>query len=116
MNKKSFMLGLLIGGISAGVAALLSAPASGKESRIFIKENTHIWKQQLFELAHDLEKIKTSISALTKEGKDTLSSFIKDVKILLETWQIEMKPHEEQLKNELHSIQKTIQELESSLK
>ncbi len=110
------MLGLLIGGISAGVAALLSAPASGKETRTYIKENTHMWKQQLLELTHDLEKIKASLVVLTKEGKDNISSFLKDVKILLETWQLEMKPHEEQLKKELHSIQKTIQELESSLK
>ncbi|WP_019153353.1 YtxH domain-containing protein [Robertmurraya massiliosenegalensis] len=116
MNKKSLLMGFLIGGISAGVATLLSAPSSGKETRTYMKENTQIWKEQILELTSDLDRLKSSFTVLTKEGKDGISSFIKDVKILVETWKIDMKPHEEQLKKELQTLQNSIQELESTMK
>lgn len=115
MNTKSLLFGLVTGGLAAAVATLLSAPASGKETRRYLVENKETWKKQLLELKDDLQNVAKSITVLSKEGKDELKVFIQDIKILIDSWKKEIAPNEEHLKNELQSIQDTLVKLESGL-
>ncbi|MDZ5470205.1 YtxH domain-containing protein [Bacillus sp. 31A1R] len=115
MKTKTLLLGFIVGGIAAGVTTLLSAPASGKETRNYIKENSNQWRNQLLDLKISLLDLKNSTTSATKEGKEVISTFISDVKILLADWQEDINPNQEQLKFELNSIQETVNELESQI-
>ncbi|MEQ2525611.1 YtxH domain-containing protein [Bacillaceae bacterium CLA-AA-H227] len=115
MNGKSLLTGFIIGGIAAGIATILTAPTSGKETRKYLSENKDTWIEQLSQLKLDLGEITKSITTLSTEGREGLTSFILDVKTLIEGWQEDIKPHQEQLKSEIDSIQDTLQELERKI-
>lgn len=116
MSAKSFLSGFLIGGIAAGITTLLTTPYSGKEVRKACSENGKAFLQHIQELKIDLNEIKNSVKTATVEGKTVLSAFIEDLKLSLETWQVEVKPHQELLQQELDELQSTINELENDLK
>lgn len=115
MKTRSLWYGFLIGSISAGIATLLAAPSSGRETRQYLKENKEDIMKQLLEIKINLNELKNSISVLSKEGKVGITAFIQDSKTLIESWQSDIKPNQEKLKNELQSIKETIQELETSI-
>lgn len=114
MKGKSILYGFIIGGISAGIVTILAAPHSGKETRHYIKKNKDDILTQVLEIKLDLVNMRNSFATLSNEGKNHVLSFIQEVKVLIETWQKEVKPHQEQLRNEIEIIQKKIQELEAS--
>ncbi|HEO8421487.1 YtxH domain-containing protein [Niallia sp. FSL W8-0635] len=116
MSAKSFLSGFLIGGIAAGITTLLTTPYSGKEVRKVCSDNGKAFLQHIQELKIDLNEIKDSVKTVTVEGKTVLSDFIKDLKLSIETWQEEVKPHQELLQQELDELQSTINELENDLK
>lgn len=115
MKVKSILYGFVIGGVSAGIAAIFSAPLSGKETRYYLKKNKDDIMTEVLEIKLDLVNMKNSITTLTKEGKEGILSFIQEVKVLIETWKNEVRPHQEQIKNEIEIIQEKIQELEASI-
>lgn len=116
MSAKSFLSGFLIGGIAAGITTLLTTPYSGKEVRKVCSDNGKAFLQHIQELKIDLNEIKNSVKTATVEGKTVLSAFIEDLKLSIETWQEEVKPHQALLQQELDDLQSTINELENDLK
>ncbi|WP_335872024.1 YtxH domain-containing protein [Bacillus sp. 2205SS5-2] len=115
MNKKLFSYGLLIGGAIGVCTALTNAPSSGQEMRKQLKKNSQEVKEYIDELKHNLQDIKRSVTYLSKEGKETLSLFIKDVKISVQQWQSGISYNQENIQREVEDIQRTIEELESSI-
>lgn len=115
MKAKSLFYGIVIGSISAGIATILSAPSSGKETRLKLKRNQEEIMSQIHEIKLDLVNIKNSFTTLSKEGKNSILTFIEEVKVLIEAWKIEVKPHQEQLEKEIQIIQEKLQELEAAL-
>lgn len=116
MSAKSFFTGVIIGGIAAGVTTLLSTPMSGKDARKTIRDNSQAILTDIRELQVNITDIKDSITTATVEGKAIISSFIDDLKLTLNDWKLEIKPHQEQLQIELKELESTVNELESSLK
>jgi len=116
MSAKSFVTGVVIGGIAAGVATLLSTPMSGKEARKTIRDNSQAILTDIKELQISIIDIKDSITTATVEGKAIISSFIEDLKLTLNDWKLEIKPHQQQLQLELKELENTVNELETSLK
>jgi len=116
MSAKSFLTGVIIGGIAAGVTTLLSTPMSGKEARKTIRDNSQAILTDIRELQVSIIDIKDSITTATVEGKAIISSFIEDLKLTLNDWKLEIKPHQQQLQLELKELESTVNELESNLK
>ncbi|MDQ0174787.1 YtxH domain-containing protein [Bacillus chungangensis] len=115
MNKKSFSLGILIGGALGAAAALLYSPSSGKELRLQIKETTNEWTKIMIDLKNNANDLKDSVSKLTKEGKDIIKEISHDVKTAVNDWQKQTEPNKERLQEEVIKIQKTLEELEQKL-
>lgn len=115
MNGKSLAMGFIIGSVAAGITTLLAAPASGKETKNYLKEHKDEWLDALLEMKGNLNELKGAIAVLSKEGKENITAFVQDVKILVESWQEEIKPNQEIIQSELKAIQNTIQEIESSI-
>ena len=115
MNSKNFLLGLLIGGMTAAIGTLLSTPSSGKETRKAIKENTDVWINHLAEVKESLLELKKTLNIASIEGTETIKSFVSDLKTAITQWKKEMKPHQQELLKELASIEQSIQALESDM-
>lgn len=115
MKTKSLLLGIIVGGITAGISTLLTAPNSGKETRSYLRNHKDVWSGNLIEIRDHILDLKNVMSTASKEGKETVSTFVTDLKILLEDWQEDIKPHKENIVNELNSIQLAIHELETQL-
>lgn len=115
MKVQSLLLGFIIGGVAAGVVTLLSAPASGKETRKNLSNHKEIWEENILQLKESLMELKDSISVVSKEGKDETLAFVQDIKVLVDSWKRDILPYQERIRNELDAMQSTIQELEEAL-
>lgn len=116
MNSKSFIIGLIVGGVAASVSTLFTAPKSGVETRTDLKETTEAMKAQLEDVKIGLQDMKNSVATLSTDGRETIKSFVYDLKVAIEAWRTEIQPHQQQLQNELNKIEKSLEELENGLK
>jgi len=115
MKAKSLLLGLLAGSAAAGISTLLTAPASGRDTRQQLKENTILLKEQLLELKSELMAIKESASFASKEGKTAFKAFSNDIKYSISNWKNEILPHQHRLQRELKEIEAALHELETNI-
>jgi len=112
MNKRSLTYGFLFGSVAGAIAAIFTAPTSGKELRYQIKEATDEFAENLKDIRLSLNHLKNSFSKLTGEGKEIAIEIIHDIKTSINEWQKDIEPAKQSLFNELKEIQKTIEELE----
>lgn len=115
MKAKSLLLGFIIGGTAACIGTLLSAPASGKETRKYLNENKTCLTNQLIEVKKHLINLKSSVVIASKEGKETIATFSSDVKTSITNWKQDILPHQQEIQRELQAIETAIQELETNL-
>ncbi|AGX03298.1 hypothetical protein B14911_20463 [Bacillus sp. NRRL B-14911] len=116
MKAKSLLLGFLIGGTAAGISTLLSAPASGKDTRKMIKDNKEAVGSQLAELKTDFMELKRSASYASIQGKSHLGEFVSDIKHSVSDWQNAIRPQKLELQRDLQSIEQSLTELENSIR
>jgi gas vesicle protein len=116
LNGKHFLLGFFVGGITLTACTLLAAPASGKETRQVMKDQTNVWLQHLSEVKESLHDLSESIKTASMASTDPLKSFVADLKLTLTNWKKMIEPHQEALKKELDEIELSIQTLESQIK
>lgn len=115
MKAKALLLGFLVGGAAAGIATLMSAPASGEETRRKVAANKDAFSAELTELKESLVEVKNSISTVSNEGKSALTDFIKDVKLAVYEWQLSTEQNKTELQKDIKEIEETIQELEKDI-
>lgn len=84
-DKKGFLQGAIIGGLVAGIGALLFAPKSGKETRADIakgaKKVANDISGELGVVHDELQKRATKLKAASKDLKGQAA---KDAKVLIE--------------------------------
>ncbi|ULT58074.1 YtxH domain-containing protein [Neobacillus drentensis] len=115
MKVKSFLYGLMTGGLAAGVSVLLTAPNSGKVTREKMKENTQSVLNQLQVIQKNLLELKNSAIHASKEGRAQISTFLTEVKSALAQWEEEVSPQQERIQKEINEMKNTIQELEDEI-
>jgi len=115
MKGKGFLVGFLIGGAAAGISTLLSAPDSGRNTRLNMKATTDIWIKQISEVKDRIKELQKTLISSSLEGKVAINNFISDVKIVVSDWKKEIQPHQQELQKELQEIEESIQELESNI-
>lgn len=115
MNGKSYVAGLIIGAVASSVVTFLTTPKSGKETRIQLKNTVQPFIHGLSDLKSQLYELQKSVTSATIEGKETISSFLSDIKIVVRDWKNEILPHQLQLQEEIASLERTIEDIERSL-
>ncbi|MCM3322118.1 YtxH domain-containing protein [Cytobacillus kochii] len=116
MKAKSLFLGFVVGGVAAAAATLFTAPASGKDTRKYITVQSKSASIQIKELGKQLTDIKNQIVHVGEEGKVALSTLTEDVSSSIKQWKSEILPHQQNLQQEIANIEKSIAELEQTLK
>ncbi|WP_077211103.1 YtxH domain-containing protein [Bacillus dakarensis] len=115
MKAKSILLGMIAGGITSGIAVLLSAPSSGKDTTRNLQQFVNNWKIQLEDVKDAIVEMKNSIKTATTESKENINFFVQEIKSLIADWQKEIEPHQEKLMSEIESIQLSLEELEAEV-
>jgi gas vesicle protein len=113
MKVKSLLIGFLTGSIIAGATTLLTAPASGKETRNRIRQNKDEITGLLLEIKDRIVEIKNESVNVSKVGKESLQTFIADVKVLLDEWKTDIEPNKNALNNRIQEIESAVNELET---
>ncbi|MBC2171084.1 YtxH domain-containing protein [Listeria booriae] len=116
MNAKSIIFGALIGGIASAATAIILAPKSGRELRQDIAAKSGEASVILKELAYNATDLLQSVQVLSTEGTTLLKDLSTDIKESVANWNEEMEPEKARLKEEIKDMQKTISDLEKTLK
>ncbi|KGL43187.1 hypothetical protein BMT55_11115 [Listeria newyorkensis] len=116
MNAKSVLLGVLIGGLTSAATAIMLAPKSGRELRQDIASKSGEASVILKELAYNATDLFQSVQVLGTEGTTLLKDLSTDIKESVANWNEEMEPEKARLKDEIKDMQKTISDLEKTLK
>ncbi|MBN6887648.1 gas vesicle protein [Cytobacillus horneckiae] len=115
MKAKTLFLGFVVGGVAAGIATLLSAPASGKDTRKYISIQSKSIALQIKELGEQLKEIKSRLAYVGEEGKEALSTLATDMADSISQWKKDILPHQQELQKEIANIEKSIADLEKTL-
>ena len=115
MKASTFFIGLVTGVVAGSAAALFSTPQSGSELRTNVKTASSDWKDKLSEVKFQISDLKQSIARLTKEAKTEVPQTIDELKQSVQMWQNQTGPIQENLQNEISSIQMAMEELEKSI-
>lgn len=115
MKASTFFIGLVTGVVAGSAAALFSTPQSGSELRSNVKTASSDWKDKLSEVKFQISDLKQSIAHLTKEAKTDVPQTIDELKQSVQLWQNQTGPIQENLQNEISSIQMAMEELEKSI-
>jgi gas vesicle protein len=115
MKASTFFIGLVTGVVAGSAAALFSTPQSGSELRSNVKTASSDWKDKLSEVKFQISDLKQSIARLTKEAKTEVPQTIDELKQSVQMWQNQTGPIQENLQNEISSIQMAMEELEKSI-
>ncbi|WP_096155245.1 MULTISPECIES: YtxH domain-containing protein [Bacillus] len=115
MNTKSFLYGVLIGGVIASVSTLLSTPQNGKQARTNVKRTKDHLQQSFHEIKGEGINVKDQVNKAILVGKSVVTDVSEDLKTSLYTWQNEIEPNKEKIEKNIVEIQDEIEKLEKSL-
>ena len=115
MKASTFFIGLVTGVVAGSAAALFSTPQSGSELRSNVKTASSDWKEKLSEVKFQISDLKQSIARLSKETKTEIPQTIDELKQSVQLWQNQTGPIQENLQNEISSLQLAMEELEKSI-
>lgn len=108
MKTSTFLFGLTTGAIGGMVAVLLSTPQSGKEFRASLQTTKE-------DLQNRIADIKGAIENIKNEAQQTIPKVIEESKESFATWQTEAAPIQENLQQEIDSLQSSVEEIEKHL-
>lgn len=113
---KSLLLGVFVGGVVSATATLFSAPASGRDTRLKIKDQATEWKELLEGLKRDGLKLKDQLAKTSKESSALIKDLTREMKSSVIAWKESVEPHQENIKDYLEQIEVSLKELEEKVK
>lgn len=115
MKAKSVLMGMVVGGVAAGIATLLAAPKSGYETRRTLKANKDEYIGSLKDIKDSVVELKNTVATASKEGKASIQTFVTDVKTALWAWKLETEENKMALQEDIKELEESISDLESEL-
>ncbi|MGM9945239.1 MAG: YtxH domain-containing protein [Lysinibacillus sp.] len=114
MRVQTFFTGLAVGIATGMVAAIMTAPQTGKQLRSNIARNTSVWKEQLVDVKNEANNVKQSITSFSIEAKNNIPQIINELKETITTFKTEIEPDASKLKQEIEILQNSINEIEKN--
>ncbi|WP_223700800.1 YtxH domain-containing protein [Sutcliffiella deserti] len=115
MNGKSLISGIVVGSVIAGVSTLLTTPSSGESMRSKVRTTKEQAKLTFTELKSEAMQIKSNVSNVVEESKTVIPNVSKDLKTSLEIWQDSIRPHQENIQDNIALVEKEVEKLEKNL-
>ncbi|MDY0407818.1 YtxH domain-containing protein [Virgibacillus soli] len=115
-RSKSLLLGFVVGGVVTATTTLLSTPASGKDMRLRMKQQSLEWKELFENLMRDSFKLKDQLTKTSKEGSSLIKNLTKEMKVSITEWKASVQPHQENIKHYLEEIESSLKDLEDKIK
>ncbi|WP_226676020.1 YtxH domain-containing protein [Mesobacillus jeotgali] len=115
MKAKNVLTGMVIGGVVAGVATLLAVPKSGYETRRTLLANKNEYIGSIKDIKDSAVELKNTVVTASKEGKDSIQTFITDVKTAIFEWKLETEENKKSLQEDVMELEDSIKDLETEL-
>lgn len=115
MKTKNVLTGMVIGGVVAGIATLLAAPKSGYETRRTLLANKNEYIGSIKDIKDSAVELKNTVATASKEGKDSIQTFITDVKTAIFEWKLETEENKKSLQEDVMELEDSIKDLETEL-
>lgn len=115
MNGKSFLFGLIIGGVTGTISALLFSPQSGVDTRLALNKTKKQWEDRIAELSIAVKDVAASLQNVSEKGKEEIPLFVNELKQTVQAWLKEIKPNQEKINEQLEQIQISLDQLENEL-
>lgn len=115
MKGKSLLIGFISGFTVAGVSVLLSAPSSGQELRVKLKQSKDETMDLLQDLKRSIVQLKDESVSATAVSKTQIQAFVKGVKEALEEWKQDSQAHTSAIQIQINDVETAIQELETAI-
>lgn len=116
MKTKSLILGLIVGAGASAVATLLLAPKSGRELREDIADKSVNVGGMLKEVAYNANTLTEQLKTFSTDSLAAVKDVVEDIEEVVGNWNQSVEPDKQRLKDELKDLQKTVSELEKTIK
>ncbi|MFZ4451859.1 YtxH domain-containing protein [Salibacterium aidingense] len=114
MDSKSLISGLITGIVAGGVSALLSAPASGDETRNYVK--TYDWKTLNNRLTRKGRSAAQDWRYAATEGLEAVDGLTQEMKKTYSRYKEEVEPEVESIQQQIKEISDSITELNERIR
>ena len=108
---KGFFKGLLFGSAVGGIAGLLFAPHSGKDTQQKIVDEIDDWKYIADDFNEKLDHFKTSLNDFQATVEETIPPFVEGINKDITNFQFQTEPRLEQIQEQLDKIQQELPEM-----
>ncbi|WLR53961.1 YtxH domain-containing protein [Mesobacillus subterraneus] len=115
MKAKKVLAGMVIGGVVASIATLLSTPKSGYETRRTLIANKNEYMESIKDIKDSAVELKNTVATASKEGKASIQTFITDVKTAIFEWKLETEENKKVLQEDVMELEDSIKDLETEL-
>lgn len=115
MSSNQLLKGLVTGAILGGISALLTAPASGKETRKKVKEYADNWEIHFEEIRKSILELSENIIHTAGVTYEQLLPAIDEIKNAIIKWQEEIAPHREKISEKVEELQEAFNGLEKTI-
>lgn len=104
-----FRSGLFWGAVFGGIAGLMNAPRSGKETRYEIKEFIDTTTDDINDVRYKVDNLKLAVQRLATEGVGSVKEASQEIETSLRHFQEENQPRVNRVQKRLEALQDNIE-------
>lgn len=105
-----FKSGLFWGALFGGIAGLMNAPRSGRETREEIKTFIDTTREDVDDVRYKVDNLSVSIQRLAGEGLDSIKEATEDIQTSLKHFEEENQPRINRIQDRSQQLQGTVEE------
>lgn len=105
-----FLKGLFWGAVFGGVAGLMNAPRSGKETRQQWKDYLDQTTDDLKDIRYKVDNLSQAVKRLAGEGMQSLQSAADDIQVTLKQFNDETQPRINRVRRDVENLQTTLED------
>lgn len=105
-----FRSGLFWGALFGGIAGLMNAPQSGRETRQDIKDFIDTTTEDVDDVRYKVDNLRVSLQRLAGEGLDSVKEASQDIQTSLKHFEEENQPRINRIQDRSQQLQTTVEE------
>lgn len=106
----SFKSGLFWGAFFGGLAGLMNAPKSGKETREDLKHYIEITTDDVNDVRYKVDNLRVSVQKLTQEGMESVKNATDGIQTSLQHFEEETSPRINRIQQHIEYLTENLEE------